>query len=72
MNECLDQLAKDYLIVKFCKIKSLEINLSEKFVSIIYNTIFIKTVKNNKYIFEFLEKNGMPSLAYLSKRRTHW
>jgi len=33
MNDCLEQICKDYLVVKFCKIKSAEINLSEKFVS---------------------------------------
>jgi len=33
MNQCLDMICKDYLVVKFCKIKSVEINLSEKFVS---------------------------------------
>jgi len=31
MNECLNQIAKDYLVVKFCKVKSSEINLSDKF-----------------------------------------
>ncbi len=33
MNECLEIIARDYAIVKICKIKSVEINLSEKFVS---------------------------------------
>jgi len=33
MNECLETISRNYLVVKFCKIKSVEINLSEKFVS---------------------------------------
>ncbi len=33
MNDCLETIAKDYAVVKFCKIKSTEINLSDKFVS---------------------------------------
>ena len=33
MNQCLDDIAKDYPTVKVCKIKSIEINLSDKFVS---------------------------------------
>lgn len=31
MNECLEKIAQDYQIVKFCKVKSSEINLSDKF-----------------------------------------
>jgi hypothetical protein len=31
MNQCLDDIAKDYAIVKICKINSCEINLSDKF-----------------------------------------
>ena len=34
MNECLEVIAKDYAIVKICRINSGEINLSEKFVRI--------------------------------------
>lgn len=33
MNDCLDEIASLYTIVKICRIKSTEINLSEKFVS---------------------------------------
>lgn len=31
MNECLEKIAQDYPMVKFCKVRSSEINLSEKF-----------------------------------------
>lgn len=31
MNECLEAIAKDYLIIKICKIRSCDINISEKF-----------------------------------------
>lgn len=31
MNECLEKIAQDYQRVKFCKVRSTEINLSEKF-----------------------------------------
>lgn len=31
MNECLETIAHDYPFVKFCRIKSTEVNLSEKF-----------------------------------------
>ena len=39
MNDCLDIICKEYAIVKFCKVKSTEINLSDKFV---------RTKKQNK------------------------
>lgn len=31
MNQCIETIASDYPIVKFCKVRSSEINLSEKF-----------------------------------------
>ena len=34
MNQCIETIAADYPIVKFCKVRSSEINLSEKFVNI--------------------------------------
>jgi hypothetical protein len=34
MNECFNSIAVDYPIVKFCKVRSNEINLSDKFVNI--------------------------------------
>ena len=39
MNECLETIAKDYAVVKFCKVKSTEINLSDKFVCILNMTL---------------------------------
>jgi hypothetical protein len=41
MNECLEIIAKDYAIVKICRIKSGEINLSEKFVRVFLFQILV-------------------------------
>ncbi len=41
MNECLEVIAKDYAIVKICRIKSGEINLSEKFVICLLETFHL-------------------------------
>jgi hypothetical protein len=35
MNDCLEELAQEYQFVKFCKVRSLEISLTEKFVRIL-------------------------------------
>ena len=35
MNACLDEIASNYPIVKICRVKSYEVNLSDKFVSAI-------------------------------------
>lgn len=55
MNECLDQIAKDYLVVKFCKIRSTEINLSEKFRKIGCPALLI--YQNGELIGNFVKMN---------------
>lgn len=34
MNECLESIAPTYPFVKFCKVRSTEISLSDRFVNI--------------------------------------
>lgn len=55
MNECLEQISKDYLIVKFCKIRSAEINLSEKFKKIGCPALLI--YQNGELIGNFVKMN---------------
>lgn len=55
MNECLDQLSKDYVVVKFCKIRSAEINLSEKFKKIGCPALLI--YQNGELIGNFVKMN---------------
>lgn len=55
MNECLVQLAKDYVVVKFCKIRSAEINLSEKFKKIGCPALLI--YQNGELIGNFVKMN---------------
>ena len=72
MNECLVQLAQDYVVVKFCKIRSAEINLSEKFVSSPFGFDYLKSMSTYMMWNIFvLEKNWMPGFAYLSERRAY-
>ena len=63
MNECLETIAKDYAVVKFCKVKSTEINLSDKFVGTLFLLIIIYLFA---FIFVFLfilkRKSGVPAL----------
>ncbi len=45
MNDCLDSIANDYNFVKFCRIKSTEIDLSDKFVNyILLLPFYLKTM----------------------------
>lgn len=55
MNECLEQISKDYLIVKICKIRSTEINLSEKFRKIGCPALLI--YQNGELIGNFVKMN---------------
>lgn len=55
MNECLEQISKDYLVVKFCKIRSAEINLSEKFRKIGCPALLI--YQNGELIGNFVKMN---------------
>lgn len=55
MNECLEQICKDYLVVKFCKIKSGEVNLSEKFKKMGCPALLI--YQNGELIGNFVKMN---------------
>lgn len=55
MNECLDSIAKDYSIVKICKVKSSAINLSEKFRR--YGCPALLIYKNKEMIGNFVKMN---------------
>ena len=54
MNDCLEGLAQDYQFVKFCKVRSLEISLTEKFVRIF---ILVISLQLNEAWFYFREKS---------------
>ncbi|RNA27196.1 phosducin [Brachionus plicatilis] len=55
MNECLETIAKDYTIVKICKVRSSAINLSEKFRK--YGCPALLIYKNKEMIGNFVKMN---------------
>lgn len=55
MNECLESIAKDYSIVKICKVRSAAINLSDKFRR--YGCPALLIYKNKEMIGNFVKMN---------------
>ncbi|CAF0951996.1 unnamed protein product [Brachionus calyciflorus] len=55
MNDCLETIAKDYSIVKICKIRSSAINLSDKFRK--YGCPALLIYKNKEMIGNFVKMN---------------